>query len=94
MSAQDPMGSSVPPEQPVNPTHFGGEGLYESEAGTSGTAGTSAPDNGADPSVKSPQDSQSPLWDFAKRNHVPAVLAVGGVVWLLVSLVRRSTERW
>ena len=88
MSAQDPIGSTAPPEQPVNPTHLGGEGLYESEAGTSKTPYP------ADPSLKAPQDSQGSFWDFARRNHVPAVLAVGGFVWLLVALARRSTERW
>jgi hypothetical protein len=34
------------------------------------------------------------VWEFAKRNHVPALLAVGGIVWLIGALVRRSTERW
>ena len=88
MSAQDPIGSTVPPERPVNPTHFGGDGLYESAAATS-----DIPDAGAAPSLKTPQGAQGSFWEFAKRNHMPAVLAVGGIVWLLVSLVRRSTER-
>jgi hypothetical protein len=88
MSAQDPIGSTVPPEHPVNPTHFGGDGLYEPAADTS-----DSPDTGADPSSNTPQGAQSSFWQFAKRNHVPAVLAVGGLVWLLASLVRRSTER-
>jgi hypothetical protein len=83
MSAQDPLGSTVPPERPVNPTHFGGDGLYEADA----------QDAGAGSSQMSSQRSQSALWDFARRNHVPTVLAVGGFVWLLASLVRRSTGR-
>jgi hypothetical protein len=72
MSAQDPIAATVPPERPVNPTHFGGDGLY-------------------DPSMKTAQGAQSSFWELAKRSHMPAVLAVGGIVWLLVSLVRRST---
>jgi len=88
MSAQDPIGSPVPPEPQVNPTHFGGDGLYEPGAGTS-----DSPDTGAGPSSKVPRGSQSSFWEFAKRKHVPTVLAIGGVVWLLASLIRRSTER-
>ena len=88
MSAQDPIGSTIPPEHPVNPTHFGGDGLYVPAADTSGSPGT-----GADPSSNTAQNAQSSFWQFAKRNHVPAVLAVGGFVWLLASLVRRSTGR-
>lgn len=47
--------------------------------------------------TKSPegeQGSESSLWQLAKRTHVPTLLAIGGIVWLLASLVRRSTERW
>lgn len=78
MSAQDPIGSTVPPEGPTNPTHFGGNGLYEPNAAT--------PNAG--------EGSQSPVWNLAKRYHVPTLLTVGGIVWLLTALVRRSTERW
>jgi hypothetical protein len=28
---------------------------------------------------------QGSVWDFARRNHVPALLAVGGIVWLLTA---------
>jgi hypothetical protein len=99
MSAQDPIGSTVPPEHPVNPTHFGGDGLYEPAADKPDIPGTGAdassnPDTGAaDPSSNTPRSAQSSFWEFAKRNHVPAVLAVGGIVWLLASVVRRATER-
>ena len=101
MSSQDPFGSAVPPERPKNPTHFGADGLYEK---------ADAPESGEDASLRVPlaehlggetkeslegeQGSQGSTWELAKRYHVPAVLAVGGVVWLLTALVRRSTERW
>jgi hypothetical protein len=93
MSTQDPLGSTVPPERPVNPTHFGGDGLYEPESAPADGPEANAQDSGADSSLEGSQGAQSALWEFAKRNHVPAVLAVGGFVWLLASLVRRSTGR-
>lgn len=81
------MGSSATPERPTNPTHFGGAGLYEPQ---------DRRDDRDDASVNAvtAQRSAGAFWEFARRNHVPAVLAVGGFVWLLVSLVRRSTQRW
>ncbi|HET9448204.1 MAG TPA: hypothetical protein VFO35_18195 [Steroidobacteraceae bacterium] len=91
MSAQDPIGSSATAERPTNPTHFGGDGLYEAQSESSGR-----PD-GEDASANAPRSQQrsaDAFWEFARRRHVPAVLAVGGLVWLLVALVRRSTERW
>lgn len=102
MSSQDPIDSAVPPERPENPTRFGADSLYESTP--------DAPETGEDASLKVPltehldsetkqslegkQGPQSSIWDFAKRKHVPILLAVGGIVWLLTALVRRSTERW
>jgi hypothetical protein len=101
MSTQDPMGSAVPPERPKDPTHFGGEGLYESKAETA--------EGGQESSLKVPlgehvqsatreslagdQSAQGSVWEFAKRNHVPTLLAVGGIAWLIGALVRRSTGR-
>jgi hypothetical protein len=81
---QDPIGSAVPPERPKDPTHFGGEGLYETKESPAGETDAQAGEPGA----------QGSVWEFAKRNHVPALLAVGGIVWLIGALVRRSTERW
>jgi hypothetical protein len=110
MSSQDPIGSTVPPERPTNPTHFGGEGLYEPGADSPDSLDTMHTIAGADASSKEPlsehldsetnetlegvKDSQRPVWEFARRNHVPTLLAIGGIAWLLVVLVRRSTERW
>jgi hypothetical protein len=101
MNSPDPIGSNVPPERPTNPTHFGGDGLYDSAAQTADTS--------ADASLKVPlsehldratigsleveQRSQGSMWASAKRNHVPALLAVGGLLWLLTTLVRRSMGR-
>lgn len=38
------------------------------------------------------QSTRDSIWDFARRKHVPALLAAGGVVWLLGVLIRRSTR--
>jgi hypothetical protein len=94
MSSQDPIGSAVPPERPANPTHFGGDGLYEPEAETSKSVNSAEDASLKTKSQEREQGSESSFWELARRNHVPALLAIGGVVWLLVSLVRRSTERW
>jgi hypothetical protein len=110
MSAEDPIGSAVPPERPKDPTHFGGEGLYESKAETPETPGSgvdslkvplsehveggTTESLAAEQGAQREQDAQNSMWEFAKRNHVPALLAVGGIVWLIGALVRRSTERW
>jgi hypothetical protein len=99
MSSQDPIGSTVPPERPTNPTHFGGDGLYEPKPDTSDIADTAFKvplsehlDGATMGSLEGEQHAEGSLWDFAKRNHVPALVAIGGIVWLLASLVRRSTE--
>jgi hypothetical protein len=86
MSAQDPIDSAVPPERPKDPTHFGGEGLYESQP--------EPPETPASEADSSEQGAGDSVWEFARRYHVPTVLAVGGIVLLIASLVRRSTERW
>jgi hypothetical protein len=75
MSSQNPFGSTVPPERPTNPTHFGGEGLYESA--------TQEPLAGG-------QVGERSVWDFAKRNHLVTLAAVGGLVWMIRLLLRRS----
>jgi hypothetical protein len=102
MSSHDPIGSA-PPERPRDPTHFGGEGLYEPLADTDKSV-----DRVADSSLKVPlgeqledpmkdalgaaRSTKDSLWDFARRKHVPALLAAGVVVWLLGVLIRRSTR--
>ena len=101
MSSQNPFGSTVPPERPANPTHFGGEGLYESKPDTAETRddGNSSSENASpDEHVNSAtQESvaggligERSFWDFAKRNHLVALVAVGGIVWMLRLLLRRS----
>ena len=101
MSSQDPFGSTTP-ERPTNPTHFGGEGLYESQSQTAETS-----DSSNDSSLKVPlvehvepatrdslmhdRTARGSPFDFVKRNRLHTVLAVGGVAWLLWRLVRRST---
>jgi hypothetical protein len=104
MSSQDPIGSTVPPKRPTTPTHFVGEGVYESGADSPDTsAGADASmkeplsehlDSETKESLQSAKGSQSPVWEVARRSHVPTLLAIGGIAWLLVVLVRRSTERW
>jgi hypothetical protein len=76
MSTENPLGSNVPPERPVNPSHFGGAGLYDSDDPLQ-TVTTTQPT----------QDQQD-----SKRSLVPALLAIGGVAWLLTVLVRRATQ--
>jgi hypothetical protein len=94
MSTQDPIGSP-PPERPKNPTHFGGEGLYEAKGDD---ASLKVPlgehvDNATKESLEGEQLPKSgSVWEFARRNHVPALLAAGGIVWLIATLVRKSTR--
>ena len=100
MSSQDPLGSTVPPERPTNPTHFGGEGLYDSKpdpAAEANDASLKVPlgeqmDDAARESLVSEQTDPRSLWDFARRNHLLTLLAVGGLVWLLRRLLGRSTK--
>jgi len=79
MSSQDPLDSSIPPERPKDPTHFGGEGLYATQTDTS-------------PAPSDERGSTASAWDFARRNHVPALIAVGGIALLLTALIRRATR--
>ena len=101
MSSQDPIGSAVPPERPKNPTHFGADGLYEkADAPKTGESAslrvplTEHLDSQTKESLEGEQGSQGSKWEAAKRYHVPTLLAVGGIVWLLIALVRRATDRW
>jgi hypothetical protein len=99
MSTQDPFGSAVPPERPRDPTHFGGEGLYDNE--NEGSLKVPLDEQldsatkqslGGETDERSGRSQSDAVWDFARRNHVPAVLAVGGVAVLLGMLIRRSTR--
>jgi len=72
----EPSSNSRNTARPHNPTHFGGEGLYE------------MPDDRVSPGAT---QRATAAFDFVKRNPLP-LLAVGGLVWLLVKLVRRSTQ--
>jgi hypothetical protein len=101
MSSQNPFGSTVPPERPTNPTHFGGEGLYEPKPDTAetwdegnGSSVNAAPDEhvntATQESLAGGQNAEHSLWDFAKRNHLVTLAAVGGIVWMLRLLLRRS----
>ena len=123
MSAQNPSDPALSEVRPRNPTHSGGEGLYEPAAASPDNVSTGADATlGTDASLKAPlsehvdsqtkrslegeqgsqssqgsassQGTQTSPWEFARRNHVPTLLAIGGFVWLLVALVRRTTERW
>jgi hypothetical protein len=90
MSSQDPIGSSVPPERPANPTHFGGTGLYEESLKVPLSDHLSST---AQESQESEQGSQAAPQDAIKRYNVLAWIAVGGIVCLLTALIRRSTSR-
>jgi hypothetical protein len=102
MTSQDPIDSAVAPEHPQNPTRLRADGLHESKpdaAETGEDASLKLPlsehlDSETKESLEGEHGSRSSLWDFAKRNHVPTLLALGGIAWLLAALVRRSTERW
>jgi hypothetical protein len=101
MSSQNPFGSTVPPERPTNPTHFGGEGLYESKPDTAetlddgnGSSENALPDEHVNSATQEPVPGgligERSFWDFAKRNHLVTLVAVGGIVWMLRLLLRRS----
>jgi hypothetical protein len=104
MSSQNPFGSTVPPERPANPTHFGGEGLYESKPDTAetwddgnGSAENASPDEHVNSAAQESRAGgpigERSFWDFAKRNHLVTFVAVGGIVWMLRVLLRRSMGR-
>ena len=99
MSSEDQIDSTVLPERPTDPTHFGGNDLCEPKPGSTGVAEAAAnppkePVEGVTKgSLQRAQHGEGSLWNFAKRNHLPTLIAVGGIIWLLASLVRRSTER-
>jgi hypothetical protein len=83
-----------PPERPHNPTHFGGEGLYESsgveeESSLKVQLGDQL-DEITRRSLQATQRSAGSMLDVVRSNPIPVLLAVGGLVWLLASRNRRS----
>jgi hypothetical protein len=82
-----------PPERPHNPTHLGGEGLYEStgmeqESSLKVRLGDHL-DSVTRESMQMAQRSSSSALDFVRSNPIPVLLALGGLVWLLASRRRR-----
>ena len=84
-----------PPDRPHDPTHFGGEGLYEStgmeqESSLKVQLGDHLDSITRESMQMAPRSSTSTL-DFIRSNPIPVLLAVGGLVWLLASRRRHST---
>ncbi len=86
--------TSIPPERQGNPTHFGGEGLYESTGTEEATSlkvrlGDHL-DSMTQGSLQVARRSTGPMVDVLKQNPLAVALAVAGFVWLLTSQRRRS----
>jgi hypothetical protein len=82
--------SSSDMERLRNPTHFGGDGLCDApHTEEANTLKVSVSDH-LDASTRSLVSE--PTLSFARRNRLPMLFAFGGVVWLLVSLARRSVR--
>jgi hypothetical protein len=85
--------SSNPPEteRPRNPTHFGGEGLYESPSDDASSLRVSLGDR-LDSSTRREllAERSDAALDFARRNWVPLLIAAGGIGLLIGALARRS----
>jgi hypothetical protein len=87
--------SANPPEteRPHNPTHFGGDGLYESAGNDdSGSLGVTLGDqlDSATRRALLNERGASTRDDYARRNRLPLLLVAGGIAALLVALTRRS----
>lgn len=83
-------------ERPHNPTHFGGEGLYE-ESSVAEAGPLKAPlgdqlDSATRQALESGETTSSPQ-SFMQRYRIPTLLVMGAVAGLLVMLARRSQER-
>jgi hypothetical protein len=85
--------TSIPPERPKNPTHFGGEGLYESAGSGAAPPFDAPPSDPSDLSHRADRAGKRPtsaLLAAVRRNTVPLVIALGGLIWLVASQRRRK----
>lgn len=84
-------------DRPHNPTHFGGEGLYEStgmeeESSLKVRLGEQL-DSATRRSLQMAQSSTNSAVEFVRRNPVPVVLAIAGVALLVAAMSwRRSAH--
>ena len=83
-------------ERPQNPTHFGGEGLYD-ESAVQEAEPLKAPlgeqiDQATRQSIQAVNRTGQTLWNTVRRNPIPVALALGGLAYLFVSMARRSTR--
>lgn len=82
--------------RPRNPTHFGGEGLYDaSSVEDAGPLKVRLGDqmDGATRRSLLAEGPANSARSFIKRYPVATALALGSIGWLLVSLTRRSLQR-
>jgi hypothetical protein len=81
-------------ERPRNPTHFGGDGLYDAPYTEEANPLKLSLSDHLDASTRSllSEHSASSTLSVARRNRLPMLFALGGIVWLLVSLTRRSVR--
>jgi hypothetical protein len=70
--------TSIPPDRPRNPTHFGGDGLYDK--------------SGVEEATRL-EHSMSSLLGKVRRNPLPIALALVGLAWMMVSTARRADRR-
>jgi hypothetical protein len=86
--------SSNPPEteRPRNPTHFGGEGLYEAQSDDDASSMRVSLGDHLDSSTRQEllaERADSAL-AFARRNWVPVLIAAGAIGLLVGAFTRRS----
>jgi hypothetical protein len=83
-----------PPDRPHDPTHFGGEGSYEStgmeQESSLKVRLSDHLDRVTRGSMQMAQRSSTSTLDFIRSNPIPMLLAVAGLVWLLASRRSRS----
>jgi len=90
--------SSTPniPERQNNPTHFGGDGLYDStgveEAGSLTVSIGEQLDSASRQSVAALQRSASSILDYVRRNPVRVAIGAAGVAALLAAWSRRASR--
>jgi hypothetical protein len=84
------------PEHPHNPTHFGGNGLYDS-SGVEQVAPLKEElreqlDSASRQSLESLQRSTNSILDYVRRNPMRVAIGVAGVAALLAAWSRRRTR--